>query len=116
MRRALLALLLLAGACGSGRQSPDEPAAANTSRAAPAPAPPPGAPPAAPGAGPARALPDDNMVESAVSGLSPAQRRAFDLGYRDCSRGRYAPAGHLEAYRIGCAAAHDGASGRRPEG
>jgi hypothetical protein len=116
MRRALLPLVLLAGACGSGQQPPHEPPAANAARAVPAPAPPPAAAPAAPPASHAQAVPDDNMVQWALSGLTPAQRRAFDLGYRDCSSGRYAPANHLEAYRIGCSAAHDDARENRPEG
>ena len=57
----------------------------------------------------APAAPDDvrRAAIPALAGLSPAQRRAYELGYRDCSHGRYAPDDHLEAYRIGCGAAHD---------
>jgi hypothetical protein len=104
MRRLLLPLALLASACGDGRPPPRPHAAANPAAPAAAPAQAP-APPAANVAQPP--TPPNPARDPAVAGLSPAQRRAYDLGYRDCSHGRYAPDNHLEAYRIGCGAAHD---------
>jgi hypothetical protein len=102
MRRVAFLLILLAGACDNGH--PPHRAPQNIAQPAPR-APPPAAnevsaAPAAPSDVPPR---DD----PGVADLSPAQRRAYELGYRDCSHGRYAPDNHLEAYRIGCGAAHD---------
>jgi hypothetical protein len=106
MRVSLLALLLLAGACEQGHPPPRQPPGTNAAAAAPAPAPP--APAATPGANRAEAAPERTAAPNPeVAGLSPAQRRAYELGYGDCRQGRYAPGNHLEAYRIGCAAAHD---------
>jgi len=112
MRQFGLVLVLLLAGCGSGK-APDGNGQAKAARPAPI------APPAAPAA-PAAALagneteqvPDD----PGLAGLSPAQRRAYELGYRDCSHGRYAPGNHLEAYRIGCGAAHDRMEDGRPQG
>jgi hypothetical protein len=110
----VLALVGLTTGCGSGtpphkssRQPVAHPAAA--------------APPAARAASAVKAAPAAPATEAApddadLAGLSAAQRRAYDLGYRDCSHGRYAPANHLEAYRIGCGAAHDRAGSGRPQG
>ena len=113
MRRLASLLILLLGACGSGQA----PSGRNQANAV---APAPSAPP------PARAAPTANLVangadeapggDPGLAGLSPAQRRAYELGYRDCSHGRYAPANHLEAYRIGCGAAHDRIEDGRPQG
>ena len=119
MRQILLGLILLVGACEQGHPPPRQPPGTNAVAAAPAPlpAPAPPAPVVTPGANAARVTPDPIAGPSpAVVGLSPAQRRAYELGYRDCSQGRYAPANHLEAYRIGCAAAHDRVGGGRPQG
>ena len=113
MRRLVPLLVLLLAACESG-QAPAGHDQANAARPAPS------APPAAPAAPAAKAagneteaVPDD---DPGLAGLSPAQRRAYELGYRDCSQGRYAPANHLEAYRIGCGAAHDRMEDGRPQG
>ena len=113
MRRLGLVLVLILGACGSG-QAPAGRNEANAARTAPS-APPaaPAAPVANAAANEAEAVPND---DPGLAGLSPAQRRAYELGYRDCSHGRYAPANHLEAYRIGCGAAHDRIEDGRPQG
>jgi hypothetical protein len=106
MRRVAPLLVLLACACDKG-QPPQRPAPQNVVQPAPVPS-----------SSPAPAGNEANAVETAPSdvpppgdpglaGLSPSQRRAYELGYRDCSHGRYAPDNHLEAYRIGCGAAHD---------
>lgn len=113
LRQRLAAMSLLAltvASCGSGQ--PRNVTAANVARSAPTPA-------------PASAFPPANLSQPAVpaqkadpglADLSPAQRRAYDLGYRDCGHGRYAPDHHLEAYRIGCGAAHDRQDAARPQG
>jgi hypothetical protein len=108
MRRFPSLFILLASACGSGNPTPQA-SQQNIAR------PTPGAPPAkaAPAANTVQAVPDD---DSGLADLSPAQRRAYDLGYRDCSHGRYAPDSPLEAYRIGCGAAHDRIEDGRPQG
>ena len=117
MRRFAALVILLASGCENGHPPPRSPPQNVTQ---PAPGPPQPARPAAntnqvnavqatPDTAPAR---DD----PAVAGLSPAQRRAYELGYHDCSQGRYAPGNHLEAYRIGCGAAHDRAGHGGPEG
>ena len=105
MRRLAALLLLLASACDNGhpphRPPPQivaQPTPAAPQRTRPSPA------ANAVQAAPAHAPPPD---DPGIAGLSPAQRRAWELGYRDCSHGRYAPGNHLEAYRIGCGAAHD---------
>jgi hypothetical protein len=102
MRRLASLLVLLAGACDNGHPPPRPPQNA----AQPAPSAPPAA---AHKVNEVQAAPDDvpPRDDPGVAGLSPAQRRAYELGYRDCSQGRYAPDNHLEAYRIGCGAAHD---------
>ena len=112
MRRVVSVLVLLLAGCGSG-QAPGNHGQANASRPAPsAPSPAPAAPVKAAG-NETEAMPGD---DPGLAGLSPAQRRAYDLGYRDCSHGRYAPGNHLEAYRIGCGAAHDDMEDGRPQG
>jgi hypothetical protein len=111
MRRFTLLLILLAGACDNGHPPRRPP----QNVAQPAPSAP---PPAANEANAAQAAPDDAPPrdDPGLAELSPAQRRAYELGYRDCSHGRYAPADHLEAYRIGCGAAHDRMESGRPQG
>ena len=114
MRRFASLLILLAGACENGHP-PHRAPPQNTAEPAPIAPPPARALPAANTARPATVdvpAPDD----PGVAGLSPAQRRAYELGYRDCGHGRYAPGDHLEAYRIGCGAAHDRMEGGRPQG
>ena len=107
---SVLALMLTS--CGSGQ--PRNVTAANVARPAPVtPAPAPTAPAPANVSQPATPAPQD---DSGLADFSPAQRRAYDLGYRDCTHGRYAPGNHLEAYRIGCGAAHDRAEAARPQG
>ncbi len=54
--------------------------------------------------------------DEALADMSPRQRRAYELGFRDCSAGRYDPDPHPEAYRIGCGAAEETKAGGRPEG
>ena len=121
MRRLATLLVLLACACDKG-QPPQRSAPQNVTRPTQAPAPVP-----APTSGSAAIGEQANRIEAAPSdvpppgdpglaGLSPSQRRAYELGYRDCSHGRYAPDNHLEAYRIGCGAAHDRMDGPRPQG
>jgi hypothetical protein len=105
MRRSLLAFVLLLAACENGHPPPRRPPAENAAQAAPAPPPAAPAPPVANAGQPSAA--GEARPNPAAAGLSPAQRRAYELGYRDCSQGRYAPGNHLEAYRIGCAAAND---------
>lgn len=114
MRRFASLLILFASACGSGNPA-HQPPQQNIARPAPS-APPPAAP--APAANAALAAPADEAPsdDPGLADLSPAQRRAYDLGYRDCSHGRYAPDNHLEAYRIGCGAAHDRMESGRPQG
>ena len=111
MRRFALLLILLASACDNGHP-PHRPPQNVAQSASSAP------PPAANEANAVQAAPDDAPPrdDPGLAGLSPAQRRAYQLGYRDCSHGRYAPANHLEAYRIGCGAAHDRMEGGRPQG
>ena len=64
-------------------------------------------------------LPANASAEPAASGnpgldeMSLSQRRAYDRGFADCRAGRYDPDRYPEAYRIGCAAAHDAASAGR---
>ena len=115
LRQRLAAMSLLAltvASCGSGQ--PHNVTAANVARSGPVtPAPAPTAPAPANISKPAAPAP---AADPGLADLSPAQRRAYDLGYRDCSRGRYAPDNHLEAYRIGCGAAHDRAGAARPQG
>jgi hypothetical protein len=115
MRRLLPLLVLMLGACGSGNPAPQARQPQNVARPLPA-APEPQVP--EPQVNAAQAAPDDvpPRDDAGVAGLSPAQRRAWELGYRDCSHGRYAPDNHLEAYRIGCGAAHDRIEDGRPQG
>lgn len=116
MRRFALLLILLAGACDNGH--PPHRAPPRTI-AQPAPG---GASPASvvPAADAAHAVEGVSDVpprdDPGLAGLSPTQRRAYELGYRDCSHGRYAPDNRLEAYRIGCGAAHNRAERGRPQG
>jgi hypothetical protein len=107
MRRFAALLVLLAGACDNGHPPPRPPQ--NAAQPAPSAQPPANAMPTANRADAVEAAPSDVPPpnDSGVAGLSAAQRRAYELGYRDCSHGRYAPDNHLEAYRIGCGAAHD---------
>ena len=115
MRRFASLLILLASACDNGH--PPHQAPQNVVQPAPS-APPPAAP--TPLANVVLAAPDEAPGDDpGLAGLSPAQRRAYELGYRDCSHSRYAPDNHLEAYRIGCGAAHDRmdqAESGRPQG
>jgi hypothetical protein len=60
-----------------------------------------------PTAPPASAAPDPAALEE----LTPFQRRAYKKGFEDCGAGRYEPDRWPEAYRIGCAAAHDAHAG-----
>jgi hypothetical protein len=114
MRKFASLLILLASACGSGNPA-HQPSQQNVARPAHS-----GPPPAAPAANTTQAtqaVPDEAPSDGpGLADLSPAQRRAYDLGYRDCSHGHYAPDNHLEAYRIGCGAAHDRMEGDRPQG
>ena len=113
MRQVGLVLLLLLAACGSGK-APDGNGQANAARPVPSAAPAAPAPPGPTATGnETEQVPDG---DPGLAGLSPAQRRAYELGYRDCSHGRYAPGNHLEAYRIGCGAAHDRMEDGRPQG
>jgi hypothetical protein len=108
MRRIAFLLIMVASGCDNGHapQRPPhnvaQPAPGAPTQAAPTLAP-------VPVANEAHAAPSDAppLDDPGVAGLSPAQRRAWELGYRDCSHGRYAPDNHLEAYRIGCGAAHE---------
>ena len=104
MRRLLPALVLLAAACQNGHPPPHAHASVNAAATPVVPAPVPAAAPANEVQPPAR---QNRAADPALADLSPAQRRAYELGYRDCGQGRYAPGNHLEAYRIGCAAAHN---------
>jgi len=114
MRRLALLLISLLSACG-GDPGHQAPAQNMHNIARPVPAGTPARPTAA--ANVTQAAPNEVQAEDpGLSELSPAQRRAYDLGYRDCSQGRYAPDNRLEAYRIGCGAAHDRMAGGRPQG
>lgn len=116
MRRLAPLLVLLLGACGSGNARHEAPRQ-NLAEPAPGAPPPARAAPPANTANAAAAAPDDVQDgDPGLATLSPAQRRAYDLGYRDCSHGRYAPDNHLEAYRIGCGAAQDQREAGRPQG
>src|SRR3954471_20852244 len=100
MRRLAPLLLLLAGGCDNGHP-PQRPSPQNAVQ----PAPPPARPlPTVNESHAAQAPPDKTPPRNdpALADLTPAQRRAHDLGYRDCSHGHYVPDNHLEAYRIGC--------------
>ena len=113
MRCFALPLILLLVACGSGGPK-QEPPRQNVAQPAPV-APPPAKAEAA--SNTEAAVPDNVPGDDpGLAGLSPRQRSAYELGYRDCSHGRYAPDNHLEAYRIGCGAAHDRLESRRPQG
>jgi hypothetical protein len=117
MRRFAALLILLASGCDNGHPPPRPSPQNGVQPAAVAPQPARAAS-SAPASNAAQAAPEDAppQGDSGVAGLSPAQRRAYELGYRDCSHGRYAPENHLEAYRIGCGAAHDHMEGARPQG
>jgi hypothetical protein len=96
MRRfACLAALATLAACGGGVAPQNEQAPPRV----PAKATPP--PPAT------NAIAGGAPDPAAVAGLSPSQRRAYQRGFADCRAGRYDPDRYPEAYRIGCAAAHD---------
>jgi hypothetical protein len=92
---ATSAMLALLAACQSEAPRP------GNSQGAPAP-PSNVAAPAANGA-----MADAPQSDAALTAMSPSQRRAYDRGLADCRAGRYQPAYHPEAYRIGCAAAQD---------
>jgi hypothetical protein len=87
---ASLAALLLLAACGreappqQRQEPPTPPVPAKAAAAEPTPDPP-----------------------ADLAGMSPRQRRAYQAGLADCRAGRYQPDPYPEAYRIGCAAAHD---------
>jgi len=105
-----LPLILLAGACGGGGDSEEAP---KNGAGAPENAPenaisrPAGRGEETQANPPANeAMPEDS-VDPGLAAMTPYQRRAYDLGLRDCSAGRYEPDRHPEAYRIGCAAAQD---------
>lgn len=99
MIRSLPAAAILALLAGCGEASPPPPVNVLPPDAAPKAALPPAPAPAlANVAGPA----DPELAE-----LSPRQRRAYEKGLADCRAGRYEPDPWPEAYRIGCAAAHD---------
>lgn len=109
MRPAATAILLLLSACGGpappgNDAEPADKAAIRPDGVANA---------AEPAANEAAApeIPGDD----ALADMSPRQRRAYELGFRDCSAGRYEPDPHPEAYRIGCGAAQEAKAGR-PEG
>jgi hypothetical protein len=102
MSRGGLALALLLAAC-QPQDARNEGAPANAVLA-PRPAPPKAS---APVAEPAPAAPDP----AALEGLTAFQRRAYEKGFEDCRAGRYQPDRWPEAYRIGCAAAHDARAG-----
>lgn len=89
------ALLALAG-CGGDAVRP-----ANTQQAVQPPAKVAAPPPAA------VAEPPEPADDAGLAAMSPSRRRAYERGLADCRAGRYQPANHPEAYRIGCAAAHD---------
>ena len=116
MRRLAFLLVLIAGACDNGH--PPQRPPQNAAQPAPGAPPPASVVPTANSANAIEAAPSDvpPRDDPGLAGLSAAQRRAYELGYRDCSHGRYAPDNHLEAYRIGCGAAHDRMEGGRPEG
>ncbi|MEA3031525.1 MAG: hypothetical protein QOJ53_593 [Sphingomonadales bacterium] len=97
MRIAGFAALLILAGCGSGN-----PPAQNRQEPAPPPLKAPAVPKAEPVAN-AAGVPDD----SGLAQMSPSRRRAYDRGFADCRAGRYDPDRYPEAYRIGCAAAHD---------
>lgn len=110
MRPAATSILLLLSACGgptppgndgapAGKAAVRQDNAANTAE----PSTNEGAAPEIPG-------------DDALADMSPRQRRAYDLGFRDCSAGRYEPDPHPEAYRIGCGAAQEAKGGGGPEG
>ncbi|TMJ19157.1 MAG: hypothetical protein E6G92_04945 [Alphaproteobacteria bacterium] len=102
MSRGSLVLALLLAAC-QPPDAPNEAAPVNTI-VVPQPAP-------AKAGGrtvePVPAAPDPGAIE----GLTPFQRRAYEKGFEDCRTGRYEPDRWPEAYRIGCAAAHDAHAG-----
>jgi hypothetical protein len=102
MSRGSLALALLIAGC-QPPEARNEAASVNTI-IAPQPAPPKAS---APTVEPAPAAPDPGAIE----GLTPSQRRAYEKGFEDCRAGRYDPDRWPEAYRIGCAAAHDAPAG-----
>jgi hypothetical protein len=115
MRRLAPLLILFASACDNGHPL-HRPSPQNVVQTAPSPPQPTRPVPAANVLNAVQAPPDNAPPRNdpGVAGLSPAQRRAYELGYRDCAHGRYAPGNHLEAYRIGCGAAHD--QGGPPQG
>ena len=49
----------------------------------------------------------NETADDGLDRLTPAQRRAYLKGMEDCQAGRYDPDPWPEAYRLGCAAAHD---------
>ena len=106
MRRlAIIAALYGLSACGSEggqpsnkqQQQPDPPPRVS-------PRPPPPAPPPPEGN---EAVEAPARVDPALAQMSPGRRRAYERGLADCRAGRYDPDPWPEAYRIGCAAAHD---------
>jgi hypothetical protein len=94
MRAAVAILALLASCCGEAVQPGNErqPAEAPANVAAPQ---------------GNEAGADPPQTDATLAGMSPGQRRAYQRGLADCRAGRYEPANHPEAYRIGCAAAQE---------
>jgi hypothetical protein len=116
MRRFAFLLIPLASGCDNGHP-PHRAPPQNIVQPAPRAPPPAGAVPAANAAHAVEATSDvPPRHDPGLAELSPAQRRAWELGYRDCSHGRYAPDNRLEAYRIGCGAAHDRMESGGPQG
>ena len=95
---ASFAALLALSACGGAGQPGNRQESASPPPRAPAP---PKAEPAG-NAGNISAGADPGLAD-----MSPSRRRAYDRGLADCRAGRYDPDPWPEAYRIGCAAAHD---------
>jgi len=99
-----VAFALLLAACTAPGDRASSPAANDSANAEPASEP----APAITNAEPAEAhQPVASGDNPGLADMSPAQRRAYDLGYRDCSQGRYEPEKHWESYRIGCGAAQE---------
>lgn len=95
--RALASLLLLVGACDAPPAPPGDKVRGAINRIEPANA----------VTAESNEIAPDLPDPAALADMSPRQRRAYELGFRDCSAGRYDPDPHPEAYRIGCGAAEE---------